>query len=85
MNSRLVASLALLFLALNIPLVGQEKDKKAETKAVTPKAIKFSDTKLWERVGQFTISPNGKWTGHVVMPGEGDGRLIIAERNGEKK
>ena len=65
-----------LFLA---PAIAQEK--KSPEKPVAPRAIRFADAKLWQRVSRFQISPDGKWKSYFVVPGEGDGTLTIAKLN----
>ncbi|MEM7783910.1 MAG: prolyl oligopeptidase family serine peptidase [Planctomycetota bacterium] len=44
---------------------------------VSPRALTIADADDWESIRQFVIAPNGKWSGHFIMPNEGDGTLII--------
>ena len=71
---------ALLLIIFLVPVLTSGQKKPAgKQEAKTPRAIKFSDAKDWQRVGQFRLSPDAKWKAFVVRPGEGDATLTIAK------
>lgn len=60
-----------------------DADKPKE--ASPPRPIEFADTTRWERLAGFSISNDGKWAGHMVLPGEGDGQIVIQLIGEEKR
>lgn len=66
----------LLIFPLCLSSLGQQ-DTSSEDKAVAPRALEISDAADWESVRQFSLSPDGKWSAHFLMPGDGDGKLIV--------
>ena len=50
--------------------------------APSPRALTIEDADNWKSVRQFVLAPNGEWSGHFIMPNEGDGTLIIARTDG---
>ena len=65
--------------------VAQEIKSSDEPPKPSKRTLKISDVDQWQRVSNFTISNDGKWQGHVVQPNEGDGTLMIAQLDGDKK
>ncbi len=61
-----------------------QQDDNSDKKVSSPRALTIADANDWQRVSQFALSPNGKWSGHVVMPNEGDGTVIIARTESAK-
>ncbi len=82
-----LAAITLLFFIVLTPTTAfsQAKPEQKKAKVTTPRALKISDAKDWQRVGQFTLSPDAKWKAFVVQPGEGDATLTIAKLNAGKK
>ena len=56
-----------------------------DKKSSPPRVLTISDADDWQRVNQFVLSPNGQWSAHVMMPNEGDGKLIVARTDGKKR
>lgn len=69
------------FLAVGLTGIAQQKGD-SDTKTSPPRSLKISDADDWQNVSQFVLSPDGQWSGHVVMPNEGDGTLVIARTDG---
>jgi dipeptidyl aminopeptidase/acylaminoacyl peptidase len=57
----------------------------SDKKTPSPRALKIADADDWQSIRSFSLAPNGKWAGQVVMPNEGDGTLIIAKTDGDNK
>ena len=78
MNPR-VLTISLVCL-LSFGLTGYSQQKSDSQRQVTsPRALTIADADDWKSVRQFGLSPNGKWTSHVIMPNEGDGLLVLAK------
>ena len=68
-------------LSISLTCLGQQSAEQV----ASPRALKVSDADDWKSVRQFVLSPNGNWSGHVIMPNEGDGTMIIARTDGSGK
>ncbi|HBE67982.1 MAG TPA: S9 family peptidase [Planctomycetaceae bacterium] len=56
-----------------------QKSTKEQKPASSPRALTIADADDWKSVRQFTLSPDGKWAAHSIMPNEGDGTLTVAK------
>ena len=77
MNLRAWTMSQLCLLAVGLACFAQQKDvPQQETQS--PRILTIADADDWQSVAQFVMSPDGQWYGHVTMPAEGDGQLIIS-------
>jgi dipeptidyl aminopeptidase/acylaminoacyl peptidase len=68
-----------LLLSLTSATAHAWQEAPAGESAVTPRPLKISDADDWQRVSEFTLSPDGTWSAHFLMPAEGDGQLIVRQ------
>ena len=82
---RIVFHVIALALALN-PVFSQQAAKALEKQeaAKSPRALEFKDTLGWKRVSSPTISNDGQWFAHKLMPNEGDSEIVL-RRNKDGK
>lgn len=59
-----------------------QQQTESNQQAPSPRALTIADADHWKSVRQFVLAPNGEWSGHFVMPSEGDGTLLIARTDG---
>ncbi len=80
--NRLTLIISLFFsVAIGLTSFAQQKVQSSK-QAPSPRALTIADADHWKSVRQFVLAPNGEWSGHFIMPNEGDGKLIIARTDG---
>ena len=72
------------FLVVGSTSFAKQSDETTKPSS-SPRALTIADADDWQSVRQFALSPNGKWSGHVIMPSEGDGKLIVQRTDGTEK
>jgi dipeptidyl aminopeptidase/acylaminoacyl peptidase len=55
--------------------VAQAPEKQAAAKA--PRPLEFKDALSWKRISSPTISNDGDWFAHKLVPGEGDSEVVL--------
>ncbi|MBL8204036.1 MAG: S9 family peptidase [Blastocatellia bacterium] len=82
---RVVFHLFALALALN-PILAQQAAKAPEKQEVAkaPRPLEFKDALGWKRVSSPTISNDGQWFAHKLVPNEGDSEVVL-RRNKDGK
>jgi dipeptidyl aminopeptidase/acylaminoacyl peptidase len=75
---RVVFHVFALALALN-PILAQSAAKTPEKQEVAKSArpLEFKDALGWKRVSSPTISNDGQWFAHKLVPGEGDSEVVL--------
>lgn len=84
MSLRIILSCLVCLLTICLNCQAQQSTD-SNKKATPPRALKIADADDWENVSSFVISPDGMWSGHVVMPNEGDGVMVIARTDDSGK
>lgn len=64
--------------------VPKKAEKAAPDKVKAPRPLTIADSEQWERIVSFEVSPNGQWIGYFQRPNEGDGKIWIKQRDGDK-
>jgi dipeptidyl aminopeptidase/acylaminoacyl peptidase len=75
---RVVFHVFALALALN-PVLAQSAAKAPEKQEVAkaPRPLEFKDALGWKRISSPTISNDGQWFAHKLVPGEGDSEVVL--------
>src|SRR5262249_23091449 len=77
---------ALIWLLLVINLVaGQTPQPAKEATAKVPRPIEVADIANWKRMQQPTVSNNGEWFAHRVIPNEGDSEVVVRRMSDGKE
>ena len=73
-----VVHVFILALALT-PAFPQQPARAAEAQAApkTPRPLDFKDALGWKRVSSPTISNDGQWFAHKLVPNEGDSEIVL--------
>lgn len=83
--NRIISHLFALALVLT-PVFSQQAAKAPENQAAAkaPRPLEFKDALGWKRVSSPTISNDGQWFAHKLVPGEGDSEVVL-RRNSDGK
>lgn len=69
-------------LAIGLTSFAQQNEKS--DRVSSPRTLTIADADDWKSVREFVLAPNGQWSGHVTMPNEGDGTLVVARTDSDR-
>jgi len=80
------AACVLFLFAFPIAIAFSEQKADSPGKvAKPPRPLQISDARQWKQISYISFSPDAKWCGYMLAPGEGDATVVVQQVEGDKK